>query len=217
MNSIDSRVLNVLQSAQNRFKDLLGPFSETGLSLDQYKRFLTMQFHLTKGVQRPFFLMAASSTFTHRPKMREFLVEFGMVEELHFKIAEKDLENLGSKPGPMPEAVAQWWSTFEPFLFDQPLVRLGATVILENITKGSSELLDHVLSRSSFLNQKNTKFLQIHRHEELPHGDQILDALDQAKLSHDEWAEVAQGAKMASDFYESFLTWVLQNKAAKAA
>jgi hypothetical protein len=129
----------------------------------------------------------------------------------------KDLENLDTKPGPMPEAVAQWWSTFEPFLFDQPLVRLGATVILENITKGSSELLDLVLSRSSFLNQKNTKFLQIHRHEELPHGDQILDALKQAKLSHDEWADVGHGAKMASDFYESFLTWVLQNKAAKAA
>lgn len=211
--NVNPALLETLQRAQASFQTMIEPFAMKGLSEQQYTRFLTMQYHLTKGVQRPFMLMAASTTFQRRPKMREFLFRFAIEEELHFRIAEKDLENLNSTPGPMPLDVEIWWKYFEPYLFEKPLVRLGATVILENLTQASSETLDQVLKHSLFLNSRNTKFLQIHRHEELPHGDQILDALATAELSPEEWSQVTNGAQVAATLYTRILNWVMNGTA----
>src|SRR5690606_16063508 len=104
-----------------------------GLPLEAYRRYLSMQYHLTKGVQRHFMICASHPDFAHRPKLREFLFHFAEEEELHFKVAEKDLENLGSRPLPIPLDTRIWWAFFDTQVYERPLVRLGATCILENI------------------------------------------------------------------------------------
>jgi hypothetical protein len=213
----DKKIHQVLEGAQHWFGDRLQRLQESGLSREQYVRFLTMQYHLTKGVQRPFMLMASHSCFTKRPKMRAFLFRFAEEEELHFKIAQKDLENLGAEPGPCPLEVEAWWAFFEPYLTRDPFVRLGATIILENLTVGSRDILDRVLAKSTFLNAKNTKFLQIHRHEELPHGDQILDALRDCEPTPEERASIGRGAEVGALFYSRILAWVLDGESRLAA
>ena len=113
--------------------------------------------------------------------------------------------------------VEAWWAYFEPYLTQDPFVRLGATIILENLTVGSRDVLDQVLSKSSFLNARNTKFLQIHRHEELPHGDQILSALEECDLTSSERQSLIKGTQAGALFYSRILAWVLEGQSKLAA
>ena len=54
---------------------------------------------------------------------------------------------------------------------------MGAALILENISDGpAKEWVQKALS-ADFLTRENTKFLVLHQHETLPHGDQLVEAV----------------------------------------
>lgn len=187
--------------------------SPDGLTKEQYCRFLNMQYHLTKGVQRPFLTCASHSDLAHRKDLRAFLVNFANEEELHFKIAEKDLENLGQKPTSVaPLDVQLWWAYFESFLITKPFVRLGAACVLENMSSESGDVLNALFSKAKYMSPKNTKFIEIHRHEELPHGDEIMNALDRADLTNDHVDDLCQGAESAKVLYFRMMYWVLSGE-----
>lgn len=78
-----------------------------------------------------------------------------------------------------------WWSYYNQLMLENPFVRLGSTCILENIGKGTHNTIKLLMSKASFLNNQNTTFLRVHMHEELPHGDQVVEALRAAKLKDD--------------------------------
>jgi len=63
---------------------------------------------------------------------------------------------------------------------ERPFVRLGAATILENISGGRAKPWVQKALRGDFLTRGNTKFLVLHQHEALPHGDQILEAIAEA-------------------------------------
>jgi predicted GNAT family N-acyltransferase len=125
-------VLAVIQVAQQEFRKLLLAMRETGgVTRERYVRYLSMQYHLTKEVQRPFMAIAAHPVLARRKKLRDFLYAFALEEEPHFAVAADDLDNLGEKPLPIPFDTELWWAYFNSAIGTRPFVRLGAACVLE--------------------------------------------------------------------------------------
>lgn len=195
--------------AQQELKEILTVLLKEGsFSQERYIRFLSYQYHLTKGVQRHFFAIAAHNQLVGKNPLRKFLIQFGFDEEDHYLIAERDAHALQSSILPMPLDVKVWWAYFDRVILDKPFIRLGATCILENISEGSADIVGELLRKSNFLSPRNTRFLEIHRHgENLPHGAMILDELGAAELSEDEWRDVVCGASEARTLYLRLVKW----------
>lgn len=200
-----------IENAQHQFRELLlAEKDRQGLTREMYVRFLTMQYHLTKGVQRHFLFIAGHPATAKKRELRKWLIQFAQEEEFHFEIARMDLENLDTKPGPIPFDTKLWWLFFDDVIVDRPFMRLGATCILENIADGSSDVLDSLIQSSGFLTPKNLKFLTIHRHgPNLAHGDQIIEALAGANLSAEEYADVLEGTRVGTTLYMRFMHWIV--------
>ncbi len=198
-------------SAQNEFRNKISMLKEKGgLTKQRYGRFLTCQYHLTQGVQNHFYRIAANSEMAKRPKFRDWLVKFGKEEEFHFKVAEKDLQALDMVPGECPIDVKLWWLYFDSVVDERPFVRLGGTCILENISDKSADLLDEMIATSEFMTKENTRFLTIHRHgPNLAHGEEIIEALTQAKLTEQDSKDLIDGCRYAKTFYLRFLHWMV--------
>lgn len=210
------RLNSVIEAAQLNLNRCLAAIkSDGGLTQERYVRLLSYQYHLTSGVQRHFLAAAAHPDLAHRRGLRRFLFEFANEEELHFEIAHKDLANLGHEPLPCPLDVKLWWSYFDGLVMERPFVRLGATCILENIAGKAGDLIGELFRAAAFLGPRNTRFIEIHKHDErLPHGEQILQALDEGNLEERHWRDVLQGAEEAQIMYIRFVEWAFFSKKA---
>ena len=201
-------ILSIVSQSQAQFRRKLEKLAASGgLTLEQYVRYLSMQFHLTKDVQRHFF-RAASHPSLATTKLRDFLLAFGVEEELHYRIAQKDLENLGAELQPAPLDVQLWWAYFDSIIDSRPFVRLGATCILENLGFGSVDLAKRLL-QAPFISDRTSRFMQIHLHEQLPHGEQILEALAASHLSPGNLSDLAEGAASGAILYLRMVDWAL--------
>lgn len=200
-----------IKTAQEMFRQrLVDMGKDGGLTKERYSRFLSMQYHLTKGVQKHFMGIAALSLVAKKKGLRKWLLQFAQEEEFHFEIAKNDLKNLGMEPLACPFDTKLWWLFFDSIIQERPFIRLGATCILENISEGSADILDEMIKTSSFLTPQNLKFLIIHRHgPNLAHGDQILEALENANLTDEEWQDVLAGTEFATTFYMRFAHWIV--------
>lgn len=205
---------SLIEEAQTQFKALLSEVEQSGgLTKERYVRFLTMQYHLTKGVQGPFMAIAAHPATSRKKGLRKWLIEFAQEEEFHFEIAKADLAELGHTPDKPPLDSTLWWLYFGNIIKEQPFIRLGATAILENVSSGSSDLLDRLIKNAGYLTPKSLRFLTIHRHgPNLDHGSQVLDMLSSAELSDQELQDVKQGAQTATTLYFRLLHWVVTGK-----
>ncbi len=203
-------VLKVVEQAQAVFRTCLRAVETSGgMTRPVYLRYLSFQYHLTKGVQRHFLKVAAHPRLAHKNLLRQFLFKFGLEEEPHYKVAEVDLERMGEKPLPCPLDVSLWWAYFDQIVEHRPFVRLGATCVLENLGAGAGALGHHLLDSAAFLTKSNTRFLTIHFHEILPHGDQIISALESAQLAPEDIAELVEGANIGSIMYLRLVRWAL--------
>lgn len=203
-------VLAVVEKAKTLFRGKLEQLAASGgMTREAYIRYLSFQYHLTKGVQRHFLKVAAHPRLSGKNTLREFLFKFGLEEEPHYKVAEVDLQRLGEKPLPCPVDVSMWWAYFDQIVECRPFVRLGATCVLENLGAGAGALGHALLDNAPFLTKSNTRFITIHFHELLPHGDQILAALDRVNLSTEDMAELVEGANVGSIIYLRLAMWAL--------
>lgn len=212
-----NKVHQQIDFAQKLFRQKLETMKDSGgLHRERYIRFLSMQYHLTKGVQTHFMAIAANPRTAKKKNLRKWLIQFAQEEEFHYEIARADLQELGVDPLPIPFDTQLWWNHFDSLLQGHPFIRLGATCILENIADGSADLLDQMIENSDFLHPRNLRFLIIHRHgPNLAHGDQILEALSAADLTPAEWEDVNLGAHRATIFYMRFTHWVLTGEELK--
>ncbi|WAL61496.1 hypothetical protein [Thermocoleostomius sinensis] len=203
-------ILQVIQKAKTIFRLKLEQVEQSGgLTLEQYVRYLSMQYHLTRNVQRHFFTIAGHPLLAHKGKLREFLVAFGLEEEMHYKIACKDLENLGYDVLPVPLDVKLWWTYFDSVIHSRPLVRLGATCILENLGAGGGDVVKRLMSNAPFINERTSRFVQIHLHEELPHGDWIVQTLKDVPLDVANIRDLREGAETGAILYLRMVNWAL--------
>lgn len=200
----------MISESQARFAGLLAEHLPDGrLDLDRYCRYLTMQYHLTKGVHRYFYGVAAHSSLARRKRFRAFLVRFAHEEELHYLVAGSDLAKLGRDVGPVPFDVQLWHAWFGQTVASRPFVRLGAAVILENLSGGAARDSVRAALSAPFLTRENTKFVTIHQHEGLPHGDQLIEAIADALPTPAEARELLQGAKIGMVLYLRMAEWSL--------
>lgn len=208
------QILDIVDKAQDDFLSLLKTHTkETGLTREQYVRFLSMQFHLTNGVQRHFMIAASHPVMAHKRMLRKFLVNFANEEELHYDIAREDLLKMNEQPTECPLDVSLWWSYFNSIIMEKPFIRLGATCILENIAKKSNNLIDQLMLKADYLTKANTRFVVIHKHgENLPHGDQIIEAITEANLNEEQMKDLVNGATIGSTMYLRMFYWVITGK-----
>ncbi len=211
------QVKEKISKAQLLFKERMIAIQEQGgLTRERYIRFLTCQYHLTKGVQRHFYRIAAHSSLARKKPLRDWLVQFAREEEFHFDIAKKDLEQLDSQPLECPFDVALWWLYFDSVVDERPYIRLGGTCILENISNTSSEVIDQSLATSDFLTAQNTRFLTIHRHgPNLDHGNEIINNLEASQPDEDELRDLELGCEYATSFYLRFMSWMMTGEISK--
>jgi hypothetical protein len=197
--------------AQDRFAALLESYLRNRpTTIDQYIRYLSFQYHLTKDVQRYFMMIAAHSDLTRRRALREFLFRFANEEELHYLVAANDLHKLGMRPLPMPFDVELWHHYFRSVVVDRPFVRLGAATILENISGGAAREWVRKALAGAFLTRDNTKFLILHQHETLPHGDQILGAIESGGLEPQHFRDLIEGARKGTVLYLRMAEWAIR-------
>ena len=64
--------------------------------------------------------------------------------------------------------------------------------------------------RGDFLTKANTKFIVLHQHETLPHGIQILQALESANLEPRHIDDLVEGARKATVLYLRMAEWALR-------
>jgi hypothetical protein len=200
----------LINDAQRRFADLLYRSLLAGtVPPDRYVRYLSMQYHLTRGVHRYFITAAAHSDLAKRKRLRKFLIDFANEEELHYLVAANDLYKMGTEPLTEPFDVTLWHAYFERIIVERPFIRLGAACILENIAAGVAR--DAVMQALSapYLTRDNTKFLVLHQHETLPHGEQIMAALDESNLESRHIADLLNGACKGTVLYLRMVEWAL--------
>lgn len=204
------RMAPTVQFAQKSFADLLRSAIARGpMTAEHYIRYLSMQYHLTKGVQRYFITAAAHSDLKRKKALRRWLLDFANEEELHYVVAGKDLQKLGHKPLPEPFDVTLWHAYFKEVVVERPFVRLGAACVLENISGGAAKPYVAEAMSAPFFNRDNTNFLVIHQHEKLPHGEQILEALAEAALDDRQINDLIEGARRGLVFYLRMAEWAL--------
>ena len=197
--------------AQERFARLLAEtLREHPTTRQQYERYLSFQYHLTKDVQVYFLAIAAHRDLARRRKLREFLYHFANEEELHYLVAAKDLAALGLAPGPISIDVELWHAYFRSVVHQRPFVRLGAAAILENISAGPAREWVQKALRGDFLDRSNTKFIVLHQHETLPHGTQVLEALATAELEPRHVEDLVEGARKGTVLYLRMAEWALR-------
>lgn len=208
------KIKKATEIAQKEFRTLIekSEIAKTGLEREQYIRYLQMQYHLVKDVQKQFFEIAAHPDIFPKRKFSEFLVEFGVVEGPHYKMAERDLKNLEAGLGEAPLDVKLWWSYFSEVIKTNPLVRLGGTCVLENVGSSVGDLIDEALAKSPFLTPKNTTFLILHKHEVLDHGAEILEAIEAADLNCQEQEDILKGIEESKALFFRVFHWVLTGK-----
>lgn len=199
-----------IAASQALFAQVLESAVRSGpVSVEQYCRYLSMQYHLTKDVQAYFFAVAANSALAKRRKLRRFLCEFANEEELHYLVAANDLLAFGRRPLAEPFDVTLWHSYFRSVVTTRPFLRLGAAAILENLSAGvAREPAKRALS-APFMTRDNTKFLVLHQHETNPHGEQILAALDAQTLSPSELSDLFLGARQGTVLYLRMARWAV--------
>lgn len=200
--------------AQEQLRNqILENLKRAPISPEQYGRYLSMQYHLTKGVQTVFMRIAANECLGKRKSLRHWLLAFAEEEEFHYKIAANDLKALGMGVGEMPLDVKLWWLFFNDIIDTKPFVRLGATFILENISMKSSDLIHEMIKTSTFINDSNSKFLIIHQHgPNLDHGNQIFENVMKVSPTPQEMDDLLYGARVASLFFERFMNFVFKGE-----
>lgn len=210
MNTLErmGETLKVVGDARQRFESILSLLMQkSGLTPEVYQRFLSMEFHLTRDVQRYFITAAAHHSLRTMKGLRRFLLKLANEEELHYVVAGNDLQKLGLPILPMPFDVELWHAFFSQVVKERPFVRLGAAIVLENMASEKNHALLKKTLNQPFLNASNTKFLVLHMHETLPHGHQIIQAISDEALTLKQLADLAEGARKGAILYLRMVEW----------
>lgn len=205
-------VIHKVGTAQQMFRERLERLesAQGGLTEERYARYLSMQYHLTRGVQRHFMIAASHHDMAQLRSLRRFLLHFAEEEESHFAVARKDLVAMGRDILPCPLDVELWWSYFDRIVAEQPFVRLGATCVLENLSTGAKGVIGRLMANASYLRADNSRFFVIHRHDEsLPHGEQIMQALASVPLAPRHLADLVRGVEVATVMYMRMVEWAI--------
>ena len=77
----------------------------------------------------------------------------------------------------------------------------------------AAPLIKELFASADFITQQNTTFTRIHMHEELPHGDQIMEVLSGENFSELHQKQILEGAAKATWLYaDQVYNWIITGK-----
>ncbi|MBS0367471.1 MAG: hypothetical protein JSR67_16775 [Proteobacteria bacterium] len=170
---------------------------QTVITKDAYIQYLSDQAYMVHDVCRQMLGVAAHKTMLRRPRLRKFLIDFGLEEETHHRVAEADIRHLGGELQPPSLDAKLWFMYFASLVRDEPFRRIGASIVLENSGKEIGPLVQRIFAKATFLNDSSTRFVRAHLHDDVPHGDQLLEALGASKWTADELRQLTSGIEDA--------------------
>src|SRR3954463_15710231 len=204
-----------IADAQQRFADVLaGSLAVQRPERDQYIRYLSFQYHLTRDVQVYLLAIAAHRDLARRRPLREFLYRIANEDELKYLVAAKDLATFGLAPLPISVDVELWHAYFRSVMHKRPFVRLGAPVLLENIGTGPARQWMQQALHGDFLDGSNTRFIVLRQHEDMAPGSQIMAALAEPATKPRHLTDLVEGARKATVLYLRMAEWALRPEAA---
>jgi hypothetical protein len=163
------------------------------MTRESYVQYLSDQAYMVHDVCRQMFLVASHLSLAKRRRLRRFLIDFGLEEEAHHQIAKADIRHLGMEAQP-PSLDARLWFLHCRALADEaPLRRIGISIVLENSGAEIGALVKTILAKASFLDATTTRFVRDHLHEDVPHGQKLLDALSEGSWSQAEINDLTSG------------------------
>jgi hypothetical protein len=187
---IDRSLSEALTRVRDALDEALGNWP---ISQDAYVQYLSDQAYMVHDVCRQMLGVAAHPTMLRRPALRKFLIAFGLEEETHHRLAEADLKHLGAETRKPSLDAKLWFMYCASLVTDSPVRRIGFSVVLENSGKVIGPTVQAIFAKAPFLTDSNTRFVRAHLHDDIPHGDQLLEAIDACEWTPEESAELVGG------------------------
>jgi hypothetical protein len=203
-------VQDVLATASNQLEELLASSQKNGsINIDNYYRYLTMQYYLVKDVQVHFFRSAAHPALRHYVELRQFLINFAFAEEPGYEAARSDLEAMGKPVADCPLDMALWRLFFSAVIDAAPFVRLGATCLLQSLGEVASRHLQPLLMQSTFFSESNTKFLMLNFETQPSKVATLFDTISETNITSSEVRDLELGAKIGATLILRQMHWAL--------
>lgn len=198
------RVEQVIQSAQKRFVNLLSEFAGEGLDADEvlrrerHVRYLSVQYHLMREIQRRIFRIAAHPELSLRRDLRDFLVAKAGAEEFRFQDAADGVIGRDWSLVPAPLDVQLWHAHFDLQAETRPFLWLGTCCVLERIeNEGVQEF------RAMFGE------LPFHAAYFKRAGRSLFQFLGKIEFDARQYQDLEEGAIHAATMYLRMLHWAL--------
>jgi heme oxygenase len=169
-------------------------FATSGL--EEYQRFLNMMFHYTlKSGDR---LKFAAERAEH-PKLKQVFTELAKEEQYHYRLAQRDLNNMGQQPSeqspPEAQAFHDYWMTIAA---THQFEYVGAMYVLENIAGHIKPYLMPHFTKLA-LEPDHSKFIMTHLVADEDHGERLK--MLSVEAHGDEVTDVLKGGQHAKKFW----------------
>jgi len=198
------RVEQVIRSAQKRFANLLAEVSAEAGGVDavthreRLVRYLSVQYHLMRDVQRELFRIAAHPDLGIRRGLRDHLVARAGAEEFRFQEAADRVIGRGQSLVPAPLDVQLWHAYFDSLVDTRPFLRLGAACVLERIENEGIEPFRSMFGELPF-----------HAGYSKDAGRSLFQFLGGVELDPRQYQDLEEGAIHAATLYLRMLHWAL--------
>ena len=168
--------------------------------LEAYKRFLNEMYHYTRFSGEK---LKIAYGMIEEPEIKALFKEFFDDEELHYRLAAKDLEAFGLKPTEAQsenvDAIDQLWMS----MLGKPNEGyLAIMFVFENIAKHVQKNVDAFVKRLG-LTETNARWLIVHAEADIEHGQMIHDIL--VKHAHKNPSVVITAARKASALWSTMM------------
>jgi hypothetical protein len=192
--AIDPALKDALGRVRRALEESLG---QTVITKNAYVQYLSDQAYMVHDVCRQMLGVASHSSMLRRPLLRKFLIDFGQEEETHHRVAEADIKQLGEELRKPSLDAKLWFMYFASLVREEPIRRIGASIVLENSGKEIGPLVQNIFAKATFLSDSSTRFVRAHLHDDIPHGDQLLEALGSSDWTSEEIGELTAGIEDA--------------------
>lgn len=199
--------------AQRSVAALIEEFMDlNGSLLPGYQKFLSANYHLTRGVQKQFFRFASSPRMEHEPALRRIFMQLPETAAMHFVCAAEDLQALDMETLPEPLDAALWRSYFECAVDSRPFLRIGAALVLENALAGQARPAVRRALGGAFMTERNTALLRLMQRASPLTGAPLVEAISLTALTEAETADLAMGVRQGTVLYLRVLNWAFSRE-----
>ncbi len=175
------------------------------VTMDDYHRALISIYHQSRTSPLTFAL-AATSCQSHHWEIQSYLLRHAEEEKTHWQWCLTDLEKTGYQgpkaPQTFPTAATSAYIAFNYFVSTyMPAARLGIAMMLESLGASYGRKVAETLMSCLSLKPDQVMFAFGHGDTDVGHAADILEVLDRANLTENEWTYLAYAASTAGTLY----------------